>query len=374
MYFVPVDPYIDQHPKIRSLMLRLGMTDIEVWPRVVNIHRWAFKTSRNGYVTVMSRDPYLLADVLRIPEIEKAKAFFQAMIDVQLLDSGEEISIHDWFKDGAGKYFVALENASERQKRFRDKGKSNSYVTVTDAENKGSSPLRNGRTKETKETKELIAVAENGDGEELPLGISKTDAAEQAKIIVDYYVQKIGNHDGKADGLRHIQKRLRGVRVMGQPKDINYPPVSMSDILKWLDNVVIDFETNKLSKNEEIARHFTPRLNTLFGQQFKLYAEYQHGPKINREISEAQKPKFSAPIEAFARKLASKWPAFMGYAAQGVEKNRVEITKLLGERDYDAALYMAKKGGVNICNSSPQPFLVKAICEVMAGFEEKVDE
>lgn len=102
----------------------------------------------------------------------------------------------------------------------------------------------------------------------------------KARVLCGIYKAGVGKSDGRPSALKHIPKRLRGMRVPGDAE--KYAPVTFTDLHGWMLHFLADFDVRASRDGPEAARAYTPHLNTLFGQAYKI-TEWCDGPKEDPE-------------------------------------------------------------------------------------------
>lgn len=157
MDFVPVDPKLRRHPKIRRISALEKCSKKEAWASVVALWCWAFEFAKDGDLTALNGNPNELSEALDLRPA-KAASFFASMIAVGLLDVVEDrVIIHDWRTDGCGRMIVAREQerrrSAERKRRERQRSDSRTDDAVDrDVEiasrvtDRCTSPVTGGRT------------------------------------------------------------------------------------------------------------------------------------------------------------------------------------------------------------------------------------
>jgi hypothetical protein len=121
MDFIPVDPKLPRHPKIRALSRLLSTRSLDVWPRVIFLWMEAFEFYPDGDVTNLENDEEELARIFQLRG-NKGVEFFKAMIDVGLIDRDEDrLLLHDWNQDGCGRMIKHKEKANQRWRKWKEK-------------------------------------------------------------------------------------------------------------------------------------------------------------------------------------------------------------------------------------------------------------
>ncbi len=366
--FLKVSSRIFFHKKTFSVAKLCGMTPIEAAARIIKIWAWAESESPSGDVTALFTDGLEIGMTAAWIELSKPRTinFLNHAIDKEFFDRvGDKIFIHDW-ADGTGGYLQKREAelASDRERKSRKKDGIPKELPNDSGGNPAEfqrNPSRDTEKLHNTASSELISSQRPTDarhlGDDAPAPEPEVKLSKKRKPDPTPYQEILDAYHEICTSLPIIKKFT--------------PTLKTHMRCRWDENADLEAWRDVFRKAQ--ASDFIKRKKFCLRWFCKSPDNWLKTAQNNYENEELPlvKPKPFNPLAAFAAKLTANWSAFCGLAQFDLTTKRAELVSLLGENGADAAIWFARKNGVNLCQNETNPhFLAKAITGVMAEYED----